>query len=55
MAEKIRFFIQKREQLESMREKARKLSEEFSYEKHIEVIEKLYEGIINERANENPP
>jgi UDP-glucose:(heptosyl)LPS alpha-1,3-glucosyltransferase len=55
MAKKIRFFIQKREQLESMREKARKLSEEFSYEKHIEVIEKLYEGIINERANENPP
>ncbi len=45
IAEKIRFFINNRDQLELMSKNARQLAEEFTFEKHIAKTEALYKKI----------
>ncbi|RJQ24049.1 MAG: glycosyltransferase family 1 protein [Nitrospiraceae bacterium] len=54
IAEKIRFFMTNRDKLESMSANARQLAEEFTFEKHIEKIQALYERILDERGNPSP-
>ncbi len=46
MAEKIRFLMNNRDQLESMSKNARQLAREFTFEKHIAETEALYRKII---------
>ncbi len=50
IAEKMHLLINNREILEAMSKNARSLAEEFTFEKHIGRIKKLYESIISEKT-----
>jgi len=54
IAEKIRFFVNNRGQLDSMSRNARKLAEEFTFEKHMGKIRELYEKVVNWRETPSP-
>jgi UDP-glucose:(heptosyl)LPS alpha-1,3-glucosyltransferase len=49
IAERIKVFVNNGGQLEFMSQNARRLAEEFTYEKHIGKIKELYESIIGEK------
>jgi UDP-glucose:(heptosyl)LPS alpha-1,3-glucosyltransferase len=49
IAEKIRFLLHNRIKLEAMGKNARKLAEEFTFERHINKILALYERVIADR------
>jgi UDP-glucose:(heptosyl)LPS alpha-1,3-glucosyltransferase len=49
IAEKIHFFLDSKDRLQSMSENARKLAEEFTFEKHINKILALYERVLANR------
>jgi UDP-glucose:(heptosyl)LPS alpha-1,3-glucosyltransferase len=51
LAEKIGVFLNNRDRLISVSENARRLAEEFTFEKHINKILALYERVIAERIN----
>ncbi|KPK02759.1 MAG: hypothetical protein AMK71_01155 [Nitrospira bacterium SG8_35_4] len=49
LSEKVNYFLQRRDRLESMSSKARKLAEEFSNERHMGKVLELYENIVSRR------
>lgn len=54
ISEKIRFCLNNRDKLKLMSENARRLAEEFTFEKYIGKIHELYERIIAERGTPSP-
>ncbi|MBI5055817.1 MAG: glycosyltransferase family 4 protein [Nitrospirae bacterium] len=46
ISEKIKYFMDNRDKLESMSQNARQLAGEFTFEKHIEKIRELYQRVI---------
>ncbi|MBI4847619.1 MAG: glycosyltransferase family 4 protein [Nitrospirae bacterium] len=47
ISEKIKYFMDNKDKLESMSKNARQLAGEFTFEKHIEKIRELYERVID--------